>query len=364
MTAERVLVLFGGRSGEHEVSVSSARSVVGALETLEHEAVTVGVTPEGRWVRADPRDGDTVDEGGEPYTLSVDPGAPRDVDIAFPVFHGPYGEDGCFQGLFELADLPYTGAGVEGSVLCLNKVLHKGLFADAGLAIVDHVAFTREEWTSDRDELVARIDKLAYPCYSKPARLGSSVGISRIVGTDEIADGVERALRHDDLVVVEAEGGSDELEVGVIEGRDGLDLSVVGRVLPAGEFYDYGAKYRDDDTVLEIPARVPERVAEAVRADAARAFRATGCSGFARIDFFWDRETDRLRCNEINSIPGLTPTSMFPRIWEASGWPFPQVVEAILAHARRRHARKRALDETRSAAHAEEVRGAGRADAG
>lgn len=364
MTAERVLVLFGGRSGEHEVSVSSARSVVEALETLGHEPVTVGVTLEGRWVRADPRDGDTVDEGGRAYTLSVDPAAPRDVDIVFPVFHGPYGEDGCFQGLFELADLPYTGAGVEGSVLCLNKVLHKRLFADAGLAVADHVAFTREEWSSDRSELVARIDKLTYPCYSKPARLGSSVGISRITGTDEVADGVERALRHDDLVVVEAEGGSDELEVGVVEGRDGLELSVVGRVLPAGEFYDYGSKYRDDDTVLEIPADVPERVVEAVRSDAARAFRAAGCSGFARIDFFWDRQADRLCCNEINSIPGLTPTSMFPRVWEASGRDFPGVIETILAHARRRYERKRALDEARSAAHAEEVRGAGGSDAG
>lgn len=355
MRVERVLVLFGGRSGEHEVSVSSARSVVEALEAKGHEPVTVGVTLDGRWVRADPRDAEVVRDDGEPYALPVDPRAPRDVDIAFPVFHGPYGEDGCFQGLLEVADLPYVGADVEGSVLCLNKVLHKRLFAGAGLSIVDHVAFTPEEWESEGADLVARIDKLGYPCYSKPARLGSSVGISRITGHEDIAAGVERALRHDGLVLVEADGGSDELEVGVVEGGDGLELSVVGRVLPAGDFYDYGSKYRDDDTVLEIPACVPDEVVEAARADAARAFRAVGCAGFARVDFFWDRGGDRLLCNEINSIPGLTPTSMFPRVWEASGRSFADVVETLLSHARRRHERKRALNEARAAAHAAEV---------
>ncbi|MGH2758897.1 MAG: D-alanine--D-alanine ligase A, partial [Actinomycetota bacterium] len=176
----RVLVLFGGRSGEREVSVLSARSVMGALEELGHDAFAVGITPEGRWMRCDPRDGEVVREDGRPYVLLPDPGAPKDADVIFPALHGPFGEDGSLQGLFELADIAYVGAGVEGSAVGLNKVTHKRLFAEAGLPVVDFVAFDRDEWASSADPVRESVEKLGYPCFVKPVRLGSSVGISKV----------------------------------------------------------------------------------------------------------------------------------------------------------------------------------------
>ncbi|MEX2539917.1 MAG: D-alanine--D-alanine ligase family protein [Actinomycetota bacterium] len=352
----RVLVLFGGRSGEHEVSVISARSVVEALRSLGHDIVGVGITREGRWVRADPFDGDRISGSGEPYSLIADPQAPKDVDVAFPVLHGPYGEDGSLQGLLELADLPYVGAGVEGSAIGTNKVTHKRLFAEAGLPVVDFVAFTRDEWSSASPEILQAVDKLGYPCFTKPARLGSSVGISRVAEPGELEPAVERALVHDVDVLVEAEGYSRELEVGVI-GEPPV-VSVVGEVVPDGEFYDYRAKYLGDWTELRIPADVPSSVERAIHDYALRAFRAARCEGLARVDFFLDPATEALIVNEINSAPGLTPKSMFPRVWEASGKPFADVVAALLEHALARHDRKARLEAARAAAHDREISGA------
>lgn len=350
----RVLVVFGGRSGEHEVSVSSARSVVAAVETLGHEAVCIGITREGRWVRADPRAADRVTTG-EPYTLRTEPVGPLDVDVAFPVLHGPYGEDGALQGLFELADVPYVGAGIEGSAVGMNKVTHKRLFVEAGLPVVDFVGFTRDEWTSQPAAVREAVDKLGYPCFCKPVHLGSSVGISKVQAPAALDPAVERALRHDDEVLVEAQGYARELEVGVL--GEPPEVSSVGEVVPDGEFYDYRAKYLGDWTELRIPADVPSQVASTVHDYAARAFRAARCEGFARVDFFFDPATEGLLTNEINTVPGLTPTSMFPRVWEASGKPFPDVVSVLLDHALERHRLKTALEASRAAAHDQEVSG-------
>jgi len=349
----RVLVVFGGRSGEREVSVISARSVIGALDELGHEAIGVGITAEGRWIRCDPRGVDVVPDEGEPYVLLPDPRAPKDADVVFPALHGPYGEDGSLQGLFELADLAYVGAGVEGSAVGINKVTHKRLFVEAGLPVVDFVAFNREDWSSAPEDVREGVDKLGFPCFAKPVRLGSSVGISKVHDAAELDDAVERALRHDDDVLVEAQGYARELEVGVL--GDPPSVSIVGEVVPDGEFYDYRAKYLGDWTELKLPADVPSGVAAAVVDFALRAFRAARCEGFARVDFFFDPATEGLIVNEINTVPGLTPMSMFPRVWEASGKPFSAVVSELLDHAVRRHERKAALEARRADAHEEEV---------
>ena len=348
----RVLVVFGGRSGEHEVSVISARAVVSAVSELGHDAVTVGITREGRWVRARPDEDDHV-SSGEPYALTPDPLADKDVDVVFPVLHGPHGEDGSLQGLFELADIPYVGAGIEGSAVGMNKVTHKRLFVDAGLPIVDFVAFTRTEWNTTADAIREGVEKLGYPCFAKPVHLGSSVGISKVHGRSELDDAVLRALRHDDEVIVEAQGFARELEVGVL--GEPPEVSPVGEVIPDGEFYDYRAKYLGDWTELRIPADVPSSVENTVRDYAVRAFNAARCEGFARVDFFCDPGTEALLVNEINTVPGLTPNSMFPRVWEASGKPFAEVVRVLLDHALTRHERKLALEAARAAAHAEEI---------
>lgn len=348
----RVLVLFGGRSGEHEVSVVSARSLVDALDELGHEAVTVGITRAGRWVRWHPHHADRVGES-DPYVLPTDPHAAKDVDVAFPVLHGPYGEDGSLQGLFEIADLAYVGAGIEGSAIGMNKVTHKRLFAEAGLPVVDFVAFTREEWTSSPEAIIEAVEKLGYPCFAKPVHLGSSVGISKVHDSGELDRSVERALRHDDEVLVEAQGYAREIEVGVL--GEPPDVSELGEIVPDGEFYDYRAKYLGEWTELRIPADVPSGVGRVVRDYAVRAFRAARCEGFARVDFFFDPATDGLIVNEINTVPGLTPKSMFPLLWNASGKPLSEVVSVLLEHALLRHERKAALEAARAAAHDEEV---------
>ncbi len=352
----RVLVLFGGRSGEHEVSVLSARTVVDALETLGHTPVSVGITRGGRWVRWHPHSSDRVLDGGEPYVLSPDPhSAPtRDVDIAFPVFHGPFGEDGSLQGLFELADLPYVGAGIEGSAIGLNKWVHRSLFREASIPVVETLAFSRAAWNADRDRWTASVAALGFPSFVKPAHLGSSVGISRVAASADIGGAMERAFQHDDLVLVEAFGGSRELEVGVLDASPPL-VSVPGEVIPAGDFYDYESKYRSDGTDVTIPANVPEPVVARIRDLAIKAFGVSRCEGLARVDFFWDPNQDRLVVNEINTMPGLTRMSMFPKVWEASGKPFHDVVQHVLDHAVERHERKVKLEAARQAAHDTEI---------
>jgi D-alanine-D-alanine ligase len=363
MAALRVLVVFGGRSGEHEVSVASARTVLDALDKLGYSYRTVGITRSGRWVDADPRRCDAVAEDGQELEFSANLGAyPRSFYVAFPVLHGPFGEDGTIQGFFELAGVPFVGAGVEGSVIATNKVLHKRLFAVAGLPVVEFVAFTRGEWVDHAPEVAEAVAKLGVPCFAKPARLGSSVGISKIADPEQLDAAVARALQHDDLVLVEAAGGPAELEIGALEAEDGhIDLSVVGQIVPAGDFYDYESKYRDDDTDLVIPAPIDAGTEERIRGLARQAFAVASCEGMARIDFFHDPATGELLVNEINSIPGLTSSSMFPRVWRESGLATSAVVDRLLHHALARHERRTRLEAVRAASHAAEIRG-GRSD--
>ncbi len=363
----RVLVLFGGRSGEHEVSVLSARSVVDALEVLGHTIVPVGITREGRWVKWHPHAADRVQDGGEPYALRPTPQSRKNVDVVFPALHGPFGEDGALQGLFELADLPYVGSGIEGSAIGLDKWVQRRLFVDAGLSVVDSLAFARDAWDRERARWTTLVaDRLGFPCFTKPAHLGSSVGISRVTRADALDAAMERGFQHDDIVVVEAFGGPRELEVGVLDGspapggRGGdprVMVSVAGEVVAAGDFYDYDSKYLTADTQLRIPAEIPEPLRRRIVDSAIRAFGVARCEGLARVDFFYDPKTDVLRVNEINTIPGMTAASMFPKVWEASGVPFHEVVQHLLEHAIGRHERKAKLEAARAAAHDDEIGG-------
>lgn len=351
----RVLVLFGGRSGEHEVSVLSARTVVEALEELGHTPVTVGITREGRWVRCHPHETERVYEGGTSYRFGVDPSSRRDFDVVFPVFHGPFGEDGSLQGLFEVADVPYVGSGVEGSAIGLNKWVHRSLFREAGIPVVRTLVFTQDAWESDAIGWMAMTaDEIGFPCFVKPARLGSSVGISRVTTRAEIEGAMYRAFQHDSTVLIEAFGGSRELEVGVIDGSPPY-VSAPGEVVTAGAFYDYDSKYLTNDTELRIPAEVPRTVADRIAELATRAFGVARAEGFARVDFFWEPSSDELLVNEINTIPGMTPASMFPKVWEAGGVPFAEVVQRLLDHAIDRQEQKMKLEAARLAAHADEV---------
>lgn len=352
----KVLLVFGGRSGEHEVSVSSARAVAEALDELGHEIVGVGITMEGRWVRADPRADDRV-EDGDAFALPLDAGSASQIaEAAFPVLHGPHGEDGSIQGLFEMADLPYVGAGVEGSAIGSNKWLQKRLFIQAGLPVVPFHVLTRAAWEDQPEHWATTlVDRVGYPCFAKPARLGSSIGISKVHDEVELFGALERAFRHDDLVLLEAQGHGREIEIGVVD--EPVEVSQAGEVAPDGEFYDYRAKYLGEWTELRIPADVPDQVAGAIDDHARLAFEVSRCEGFARVDFFYDPATEALQVNEINTVPGMTPQSMFPRVWDASGMPFSAVVQRLLDHALARHERKRALEASRAAAHDAEIAG-------
>jgi D-alanine-D-alanine ligase len=349
----RIGVLFGGRSGEHEVSLQSASAVMAALAQAGHEVVPIGITREGRWlVGGDPlralSSGQLTSERAA--TMLPEPGRrglvrvperdndlepanglpPMDsLDVIFPVLHGTFGEDGTVQGLFELASVPYAGAGVLGSALGMDKVVQKTLWRGLGLPVVDFMSVLRRDLERDPQPVLERIEaELGYPCFTKPANLGSSVGVSKARDRAELEAGLRVAARFDSKLLVERGVDARELEVGVL-GNDEPMASVVGEILPGAEFYDYRAKYLDSGSQAIIPAEVPAQLAEDVRATAVRAFKAVEASGLARVDFFLERGTDRLYLNEINTMPGFTRISMFPKLWEASGVPYAELVSRI-----------------------------------
>jgi D-alanine-D-alanine ligase len=354
-------VVFGGRSAEHEVSLVSARSLVDALDPARFTVVPVGITHEGGWVM--PADLDAALRDGlagvacEPVALLPDPTRPGlfvgdgaatrvvAVDAVFPVLHGPYGEDGTVQGLFELAGLPYAGAGVAASAAGMDKELMKGLFAQAGLPQVDYlVARDRGDHV---DGLVADVEaSFGYPVFVKPVNLGSSVGIAKAHDRGELAAALDGAFAYDRKVIVEAFVDAREFECGVL-GNESPEASVVAEIVPGNEFYDYESKYTDGMMSFAIPAPVEAGVADEVRRLALAAFCAIDCAGYARCDFFLERATGRVLVNEINTIPGLTGMSAFPKVWEASGVPYPVLVERIVDLALRRHAVRSGLRSVR-----------------
>jgi D-alanine-D-alanine ligase len=349
MPRTRLAILYGGRSAEHQVSVVSARSVMEALDPDRFEVVPIAITRAGAWLLPDRSPLElTASDGAHPEVeaagteLAVRPEqGVGGVDVVFPILHGPFGEDGTVQGLFELADLPYVGSGVLASALAMDKAMAKVVLAQAGLPQAPYLVVPERDWRADPDRVAAEVEgRLAYPVFTKPARLGSSIGISKVKIPDGLAAGLADAFAHDTKALVEQGVVARELECGVL-GNDAPEASVVGEVVPGHEFYDFEAKYLDESLKLEIPAPVPGAVRDRVRELSLRAFQALDCEGFARVDFFYEEATGRVLLNEVNTIPGFTPKSMFPMLWGASGLSYPDLVARLVDLAVERHAVRR-----------------------
>ena len=383
----RVGILFGGRSGEHEISLLSAASVFKAIDKDKYEVVPVGITKEGRWVTSadaerllsgqplyekrhlragDPeatpgaavlQNGEAVVVPPEPQGAGMQPfqtdalarrAADRaiNVDVIFPVLHGTFGEDGTVQGLLELADLAYVGAGVLGSAAGMDKDIMKSLFCAAGLPIVKHVTLLRSQWEENPKKIQKLVEsKLKYPVFVKPANLGSSVGISKAHDRKELGPAIEEAAKFDRKIVIEEGVGGKknkarEIECAVL-GNDSPEASVPGEIVPSAEFYDYEAKYVDEGSQLIIPAKLTKSETKKVQELAVAAFRAVDCSGLGRIDFLMDPKSRKIYLNEINTMPGFTSISMYPKLWAASGVPYPKLIERLIQLGIERHADKK-----------------------
>jgi D-alanine-D-alanine ligase len=343
----RVGVIYGGRSGEHEVSVASAASIFRHLDATKYEPVPIRIEKTGRWTLG----------GKVPQALSaaavleqrssealqiVEPSAAvavTGVDVVFPVLHGPYGEDGTVQGLLELANVPYVGAGVLGSAAGMDKAVMKTLFAASGLPIVAHLVALRPEWERSADDVTRRVAAtLGFPVFVKPANLGSSVGISKARNESEFAEAMDLALQFDRKIVIEA-GVADarEIECAVL-GNDEPKASTVGEIIPSREFYDYEAKYLDEGSELLIPAPLSANHTAEIQRFAVEAFRAVEGAGMARVDFLMSRTTEQIYVNEVNTIPGFTTISMYPKLWEASGLAYSDLIDRLIELALERHA--------------------------
>jgi D-alanine-D-alanine ligase len=356
----RLGLLFGGRSGEHEVSLTSAASVIRALDPQKYEIVPIGITREGGWrvgapvrkLLESPHELPAILKSGMPVTASVDPTrpallalnsksatpeSPPALDVVFPLLHGTFGEDGTVQGLLELAGVPYVGAGVLGSAAGMDKDLMKRLFRDARLPVVPWVLVMRGDWQSEPARIRKLVEKtLRYPLFVKPANLGSSVGISKVHHRKELADAVNLAARYDRKIIVENGVNAREIECAVL-GNDQPVASVPGEIVPVNEFYDYEAKYVKEGSEAIIPAELTAAQTRRVQDYAVRAFVAVDCAGMARVDFLLDRKTGKIWVNEINTIPGFTPISMYPKMWEASGLPYSRLLDRLVELALERH---------------------------
>ncbi len=350
----RVGVIFGGRSGEHEVSLVSAASVIRALDPEKYEAVPIGITKDGRWLAGSPAQKmlPEVLRAGQRVMLTADPSVgalvPMDgtgagslpVDVIFPVLHGTYGEDGTVQGLLELAGLPYVGSGVIGSAVGMDKDMQKRLFLQAELPVGDFLAVQRSEWEQARPRVLQLIrKKFRFPLFVKPATLGSSVGMTKAHNSKELSAALNLAAEFAQKIVVERNINGREIEVSVL-GNDAPKASVPGEIVPHREFYDYTAKYLEDGTRLEIPAKLTRPQVRRFQDYAARAFRCLECRGMARVDFFLERPSGRIYLNEVNTIPGFTSISMYPKLWEASGLPYRDLIDRLIELAIAEHREK------------------------
>lgn len=359
----RVAVVFGGRSSEHAVSCATAAGVMSAIDRERYEVVPIGIAPDGQWVLAsdDPQalalrpghvpqvqpaatevmlplaTGSRSLTAVTPGTIPVDLG---EVDVVLPLLHGPFGEDGTIQGLLELADIPYVGSGVLSSAVMMDKHYMKIVFAAAGLPVGPYEVITDRQWIADRQSCLDRIDRLEWPVFVKPARAGSSVGITRVIERDELVAAVEAAREHDPKVVVEAAIFAREIECGILggAGTDPHRASELGEIVvtQGHEFYDFDAKYLSaGDVRLSCPADLPAQVTAQIKEMALEAFEAAGCEGLARVDFFYTRDGEVI-VNEINTMPGFTPHSMYPQMWAASGVAYPELITELLELARSR----------------------------
>lgn len=386
----RIGVLFGGRSGEHEVSLLSAASVLNAIDRSKYDVVPIGISKQGRWLTSgesqrmlkgdeqndnprhlragDPETtpgaavlarGDSIlvppEPMGERHSLIPFESGARaghspaqqsiDVDVIFPVLHGTFGEDGTIQGLLELAGIPYVGAGVLGSAAGMDKDIMKRLFAAAGLPIVKHVSVLRSAWEKEPKKVRKLIEsKLRYPLFAKPANLGSSVGISKVHTSKELGPAMNLAASYDRKLVIEQGVGGEKKKAREIEcsvlGNDEPQASIPGEIVPIKEFYDYAAKYLDQGSQLVIPAKLSKALTKQVGEMAIAAFKAVDCAGLARVDFLLDPVSDKLYVNEINTMPGFTAISMYPKLWAASGVEYPKLIDRLIQLALERHEEK------------------------
>ena len=385
----RIGVLFGGRSGEHEVSLLSAASVLNAIDKEKYDVVPIGITKDGRWLTAEhaehllqgklmlePRNlragdpettpsaavlarGESVVVPPEPVhrqsglvPFQTDAAMMRrasdraiNVDVIFPVLHGTFGEDGTIQGLLELADIPYVGAGVLGSAAGMDKDIMKSLFIAAGIPIVKHVTLLRSMWEKEPKKVAKLVGKLKYPVFVKPANLGSSVGISKAHNRKELGPAIEEAAKFDRKIVIEqgvggAKEKAREIECSVL-GNDEPAASVPGEIVPGKEFYDYTAKYVDEGSQLIIPAKLSKSETKKVQDLAIAAFKAVDCSGLARVDFLMDPKTRKIYLNEINTMPGFTAISMYPKLWAASGLAYADLIDRLIQLGIERHQDKK-----------------------
>ncbi|MDR2162808.1 MAG: D-alanine--D-alanine ligase [Clostridiales Family XIII bacterium] len=353
---DRIGVLFGGRSQEHEISVLSAAALMDAIDRDKHEVVPVGIGKDGRWyivggdmsglrVLSDSRMERLIPRGGSEADIAACPGArPLSlaefadcVDFVFPTLHGPFGEDGTVQGLFEMMGIPYAGCGVCASAVSMDKIIAKELLSRAGISVLPYTFATEGEYGADTPGVLARIEGVVdYPVYVKPANMGSSVGVRRAGGRHELAEAIGDALRYDRRVLVEEESSGRELEAAVL-GNDELSVGAVGEIMTGGGFYDYDTKYRNNVFGLSIPAGIPKDVEARIKDLTIKTFKTLDGAGFARVDFFYNEDTGVAYVNEMNTIPGFTQYSMFPQLWEAAGVDYRDLIEKIIELGYERH---------------------------
>lgn len=329
MSKLKIAVLYGGRSGEHEVSLESARSVIEALDKNRYEIIPIKITKDGHW------EGSTL--------IQADPTKEQGIDVVFPVLHGPYGEDGTIQGLLELANLPYVGASVASSGAAMDKAFMRALFAQASLPLVPWQVILQHEWKNNPIDCQRELEEaLGYPMFVKPANLGSSVGISKVKSPADLLPAMELAFSYDRKVVVEqAVLNAREIECSVL-GHNEPQASSLGEIVPAHDFYDYQAKYHNEKSKLIIPAPLDLELAKTIQEYACQVFKAVDCSGMARVDFFIDEDGD-VFVNEINTIPGFTQISMYPKLWEESGLPYATLLDRLIELALEKHQERQIL---------------------
>ena len=361
----RVGLIFGGRSGEHEVSLRSARSVMAAIDHIKYEVVPIGITKEGHWTLSEVELLEAGDEPLQPAALLGDPSQRAlmqvrhegdrvtlpnvaELDLIFPILHGPYGEDGTMQGLLELANLPYVGSGVVGSAVAMDKVIFKKVMQAESLPILPYLLLLRSEWNQDPGRTIEQVESaLDYPVFTKPANLGSSVGICKCDNRVELEAGLAEAARFDRRLVIEQGIDAREIECSVL-GNDNPIASIAGEILPSRDFYSYQAKYQDegeDASGLLIPAPISDEMMAQVQAWAVQAYKAIDCADLARVDFLLEKEGQRgepprLFINEINTIPGFTSISMYPKLWQASGISYPELIDRLIELALERYGEK------------------------
>ncbi|PWU67541.1 D-alanine--D-alanine ligase [Gracilibacillus dipsosauri] len=348
-------LLFGGKSAEHKVSMQTAKAVMNAVDQSIYEVHPIYIDQEGSWNKGPVLEGKVDDVHalafqGEKNTVSPLAISERAVkgkeldsaqvnEVVFPLLHGPNGEDGTVQGLLEILGLPYVGNGVLASSAGMDKIAMKAIFEQAGLTQVKYVGFIRKDWEEQAERVMSKIETdIGYPCFVKPANLGSSVGISKCKNQEQLKEAVKEALRYDRKIIVEEGVNAREIEIGVI-GNDELECSVVGEIVPKTEFYDYQSKYEDEDTGLIIPCELPNEIYEQIKDIAKRAYKSLDCSGLARMDFFLTKDNEIL-INEVNTMPGFTPYSMFPLLWKHSGLEYPALINKLVELAIEKHQEK------------------------